>query len=124
MGHCQSHLLIKDIYELLIEKLFFKSLVAKRASLVTQALMATKYKWPQIHRCFASEKLVKCELFVSFSAEQYDCKKYVKPDIFFMRCLREAKKKRSLSTSTSTYKHQRDELSHLSKLNLPCCKLN
>lgn len=48
--------------------------------------------------------------------KQYDRKEYVKPSMFFVRCLAEEKKKKPVSSNSSTYKHQWDELTHLSKL--------
>lgn len=43
--------------------------------------------------------------------EQHEKKRYVKPDMFYMR------KRKTLSSGSTAYKHQRDELAHLSKLN-------
>lgn len=51
--------------------------------------------------------------------EKHDRKKYVKPNMFFMRWLAEKRKKKPLSSVSTTYKNQRDELARLSKLNPP-----
>lgn len=45
-------------------------------------------------------------------------KKYVKPYMFYARCLSKEKKRKPMSSSSSIYKNQINELSRLSKLNL------
>ncbi|CAA2990227.1 Hypothetical predicted protein [Olea europaea subsp. europaea] len=50
-------------------------------------------------------------------AEQHDRNEYVKPDMFYKRCLAKEKKKEIIELHLFHYKNQSDELSHLFKLN-------
>ncbi|CAA2986984.1 Hypothetical predicted protein [Olea europaea subsp. europaea] len=56
--------------------------------------------------------------FLVPTKEQHEWKEYVKLDMFFKRLIEE-KKKKALSSGSTTYKNQRDELDRLSKLNPP-----
>ncbi|CAA3014127.1 Hypothetical predicted protein [Olea europaea subsp. europaea] len=76
--------IFRAIYEPLIGKRPFKFVIAKLSLFITHLLMATK--------------------------DRHEKKEYVKPNMFFMRQLGEAKKNKPLSTNTSSYKHQREKL--------------
>lgn len=49
--------------------------------------------------------------------EQHNKREYVKLVMFFMRHLAEENKRKPWSSSSSTYKNQWDELTHMLKLN-------
>ncbi|CAA3004701.1 Hypothetical predicted protein, partial [Olea europaea subsp. europaea] len=76
--------IFRAIYEPLIGKRPFKFVIAKLSLFIAHLLMATK--------------------------DRHEKKEYVKPNMFFMRQLGEAKKNKPLSTNTSSYKHQREKL--------------
>lgn len=89
--------IFQSIYKLSIEKRSFKSVIAKRSLLVTHLLMATQCI-DLVHMYLYSLWFLQV-VTVWILANQYEKKEYVKPDMFFMRQLCEAKKNMSLNTN-------------------------